>query len=95
MDKKIVKHIAKLSCFDLTEEQLEQYTKDLTNICKILDTVKNFDVHGVKPMISPIPISINFKFREDIPQDQDNRASFDKFACEIVDDYFMVPQVVK
>ncbi|OEZ32937.1 glutamyl-tRNA amidotransferase [Francisella endosymbiont of Amblyomma maculatum] len=93
MDKKIVKHIAKLSCFDLTEEQLEQYTKDLTNICKILDTVRNFDAQGVKPMISPI--SVNFKFREDIPQDQDNRASFDKFACEIVDDYFMVPQVVK
>lgn len=93
MDKKLVEHIARLSSFDLTDVQLEQYTQDLTNICKILDTVKDFDAQGVEPMVSPI--SMDFKFREDIPQDQDNRASFDKFACEVVDDYFMVPQVVK
>ncbi|WP_150467563.1 Asp-tRNA(Asn)/Glu-tRNA(Gln) amidotransferase subunit GatC [Francisella sp. SYW-9] len=93
MEKKLVKHIAKLSSFDLTDIQLEQYTQDLTNICEILDTVKDFDAQGVQPMVSPI--SMDFKFREDIPQDQDNRASFDKFACEVVDDYFMVPQVVK
>ncbi|MED7787840.1 Asp-tRNA(Asn)/Glu-tRNA(Gln) amidotransferase subunit GatC [Francisella sp. 19X1-34] len=93
MDKKLVQHIAKLSSFDLTDTQLEQYTQDLTNICEILDTVKDFDAQGVKPMVSPI--TMDFKFREDIPQDQDNRASFDKFACEVVDDYFMVPQVVK
>ena len=93
MDKKLVKYIAKLSSFDLTDTQLEQYTQDLTNICKILDTVKDFDAQGVQPMVSPI--SMDFKFREDIPQDQDNRTTFDKFACEVVDDYFMVPQVVK
>ncbi|MED7818947.1 MULTISPECIES: Asp-tRNA(Asn)/Glu-tRNA(Gln) amidotransferase subunit GatC [unclassified Francisella] len=93
MDKKLVEHIARLSSFDLTDAQLEQYTQDLTNICKILDTVKDFDAQGVEPMVSPI--SMDFKFREDIPQDQDNRASFDKFACEVVDDYFMVPQVIK
>ena len=93
MDKKLVKHIAKLSSFDLTEEQLEKYTHDLTNICEVLDTVKDFDAEGVEPMVSPI--SAEFKFREDIAQDQDNRASFDKFACEVEDDYFMVPQVIK
>jgi len=93
MDKNLVKHIAKLSSFDLTDQQLEKYTKDLTNICKILDAVKEFDAQGVKPMVSPI--DVNFKFREDVPQEQDNRASFEKFACELEDDYFMVPQVVK
>ncbi|QIV93931.1 Asp-tRNA(Asn)/Glu-tRNA(Gln) amidotransferase subunit GatC [Allofrancisella frigidaquae] len=93
MDKNMVKHIAKLSNFELNEQQLEHYTKDLTNICEILDTVKDFDAKGVEPMVSPIEKS--FKSRKDVPQDQDNRASFDKFACEIVDDYFMVPQVVK
>ncbi|AIT09520.1 glutamyl-tRNA amidotransferase [Candidatus Francisella endociliophora] len=93
MDKKLVKHIAKLSSFDLTDQQLEKYTKDLTSICEILDTVKEFDAQGAKPMVSPI--DIDFKFREDVPQEQDNRASFDKFACEVEDDYFMVPQVVK
>ncbi|QIV95416.1 aspartyl/glutamyl-tRNA(Asn/Gln) amidotransferase subunit C [Allofrancisella inopinata] len=93
MDKNMVKHIAKLSNFELNEQQLEHYTKDLTNICEILDTVKDFDAKGVEPMVSPI--EKNFKFRQDVPQDQDNRASFEKFACEVVDDYFMVPQVVK
>jgi aspartyl-tRNA(Asn)/glutamyl-tRNA(Gln) amidotransferase subunit C len=93
MDKKLVKHIAKLSSIRLSEAELDQYTKDLTNICEILDTVKNVDTTGVKPMISPL--SVNFKFREDIATNQDNRADFDKFAVEIVDDYFMVPQVIK
>ena len=93
MDKKLVKHIAKLSSFDLNDNQLEQYTNDLTNICEILDVVKDFDSKGAKPMISPI--LNDFKFRDDVPENQDNRASFDKFACEVVDDYFMVPQVIK
>ena len=93
MDKKLVEHIAKLSNFKLNEQQLEQYTKDLTNICEILDTIKKVDAQGVAPMISPV--DVDFKFREDKPQNQDNRDSFDKFACEVVDDYFMVPQVVK
>ncbi|QLE79247.1 Asp-tRNA(Asn)/Glu-tRNA(Gln) amidotransferase subunit GatC [Francisella sp. Scap27] len=93
MDKKLVEHIAKLSSFELTESQLEQYTNDLTNICEILDTVKDYDANGVEPMISPI--TTEFKFREDVASKQDNRADFDKFACEVTDDYFMVPQVVK
>lgn len=93
MDKKLVKHIAKLSSFELTESQLEQYTKDLTNICEILDTVKEYDAKDTKPMVSPI--SSRFKSREDVPQNQDNRADFNKFAYEVTDDYFMVPQVVK
>lgn len=93
MDKKLVQHIAKLSSFELTEGQLEQYTKDLTNICEILDTVKDYDAKGVQPMISPITTA--FKFREDVSTKQDNRAAFEQFACEVTDDYFMVPQVVK
>lgn len=93
MDKKLVKHIAKLSSIRLSEAELDQYTKDLTNICEILDTVKNVNTIGVKPMISPL--NVNFKFREDIATNQDNRADFNKFAIEVVDDYFMVPQVIK
>lgn len=93
MDKKLVEHIAKLSSFELTENQLEQYTIDLTNICEILDAVKDYDAKGVEPMVSPI--TTGFKFREDVVIPQDNRADFDKFACEVIDDYFMVPQVVK
>ncbi|APC97058.1 Asp-tRNA(Asn)/Glu-tRNA(Gln) amidotransferase subunit GatC [Pseudofrancisella aestuarii] len=93
MDKQLVEHIAKLSSFKLTSDELEKFTKDLTNICEILDAVKKVDTQGVKPMISPL--SVDFKFREDVPTDQDNRKSFEKFACEIVDDYFMVPQVIK
>ena len=93
MDKKLVKHIAKLSSFDLSDTQLEHYTTDLTNICQILDVVQKFDANGLEPMVSPVTES--FKFRDDVPNDQDNRVSFDNFACEIFDDYFMVPQVVK
>ncbi len=93
MDKKLVEHIAKLSSFKLTEAELGQYTKDLSNICEILDTVKSVDTSGVEPMISPL--SVDFKYREDIAKNQDNRESFDKFAIEITDDYFMVPQVIK
>lgn len=93
MDKKLIKHIAKLSSFELTENQLEQYSNDFISICEILDTVKDYDAGNVAPMVSPITTA--FKFREDVAKKQDNRADFTKFACEVTDDYFMVPQVVK
>ena len=93
MDKKTVKHIAKLSNFNLSDEQLNSYTKDLTDICEILDMMKTIDVQGVDPMVSPL--NTDFKSREDVCQNQDHRDTFDQYACEVIDDYFMVPQVIK
>ena len=93
MNKELVKHIAKLSSFELTELQLEQYTKDLSNICKILDAVKKVNTDGTKPMVTPL--TTNFKFREDVSSEQNNTNIFKTFACEVENDYFIVPQVIK
>lgn len=92
MDKKLVQYIAKLSSFNLTEEEVERYTYEISNIFEILDVVKNFNNKDIEPMISPV--SSTLKLSEDIIQDQDNRSSFSKFACDVEDDYFMVPQVI-
>lgn len=93
MDKKTIQHIAKLSNFKITDQELAKYEKDLTGICQILDTVKNLDISSVEPMVSPL--DTKFKSREDIQTKQDKRDVLKSFACEVEDDYFMVPQVIK
>ena len=93
MDKSLVSRIAQLSNLKANDEELEDYTSDLKNICKILDVVKNIDAQDIEPMVSPI--KVDFKFREDLVEDQDNRAVFEDFALSVIDDYFIVPQFVK
>jgi len=49
ISKEEVKHIAKLSKLEFSEEELEKYTSDLSDIVDMANELANVDVSGVKP----------------------------------------------
>ena len=52
IDEKITIKIASLAKLELTEQEVKEYSKDLTNILKWMEELKEVDVSNVEPVTS-------------------------------------------
>jgi len=94
IDKKITLKIASLAKLELTEQEIKEYSKDLTNILKWMEELKEVDVSNVQPVTS---VTKNELYeREDIAYK--NTVEQEKIllnAPEKVGEYFTVPKVIE
>ena len=94
IDEKITLKIASLAKLDLTEQEVKEYSKDLTNILKWMEELKEVDVSNVEPVTS---VTKNELYeREDIAYK--NTVEQEKIllnAPEKVGEYFTVPKVIE
>ena len=94
IDEKITLKIASLAKLALTEQEIKEYSKDLTNILKWMEELKEVDVSNVQPVTS---VTKNELYeREDIAYK--NTVEQEKIllnAPEKVGDYFTVPKVIE
>ena len=63
MNIKTIKHIAKLSHLDLTEEEMESYAGELTAILDYMKELNEVDTEGVEPVAHAV--SLRNVFRDD------------------------------
>jgi aspartyl-tRNA(Asn)/glutamyl-tRNA(Gln) amidotransferase subunit C len=71
VSKEEVKHIAKLARLELSEQELEKYTKDLSNIVDFSNTLAEVNIEGVEP--TAYILDIKNVFRKD-----ENTKSYDR-----------------
>ena len=94
IDEKITLKIASLAKLELTDQEIEEYSKDLTNILKWMEELKEVDVANVQPVTS---VTKNELYeREDIAYK--NTVEQEKIllnAPEKVGEYFTVPKVIE
>ena len=94
IDEKITLKIANLAKLELTEQEIKEYSKDLTNILKWMEELKEVDVSNVQPVTS---VTKNELYeREDIAYK--NMVEQEKIllnAPEKVGEYFTVPKVIE
>jgi len=94
IDEKITLKIASLAKLELTEQEIKEYSKDLTNILKWMEELKEVDVSNVQPVTS---VTKNELYeREDIAYK--NTVEQEKIllnAPENVGEYFTVPKVIE
>ena len=94
IDEKITLKIASLAKLELTEQEIKEYSKDLTNILKWMEELKEVDVSNVQPVTS---VTKNDLYeREDIAYK--NTVEQEKIllnAPEKVGGYFTVPKVIE
>ena len=94
IDEKITLKIASLAKLELTEQEIKEYSKDLTNILKWMEELKEVDVSNVQPITS---VTKNELYeREDIAYK--NTVEQEKIllnAPEKVGKYFTVPKVIE
>ena len=94
IDEKITLKIASLAKLELTEQEIKEYSKDLTDILKWMEELKEVDVSNVQPVTS---VTKNELYeREDIAYK--NTVEQEKIllnAPEKVGEYFTVPKVIE
>lgn len=88
-----VKHIAKLSKLYLSEEELEKYTSDLSNIVNFANELSSIDVNGVMP--TNHILDIKNVFREDKSDISYNREEILKNAPTKEAGCISVPKVME
>ena len=94
IDEKITLKIASLAKLELTEQEIKEYSKDLTNILKWMEELKEVDVSNVQPVTS---VTKNELYeREDISyQNTVEQEEILLNAPEKVGKYFTVPKVIE
>ena len=94
IDIKITKRIAHLAKIELNEKEIEEYSKDLSNILNWMDELKKVDVEGIEPVTS---VNDNKLFeREDSEfEDRIEKKEILLNAPDKNEDYFIVPKVIE
>ena len=94
IDEKITLKIASLAKLQLTDQEVKEYSKDLTNILKWMEELKEVDVSNVEPVTSVTKNELHE--REDFVSK--NTVDQEKIllnAPEKVGEYFTVPKVIE
>lgn len=92
VDKETVDHIAKLARLNLSEKEIEGYTKDLEEILEMANTINNVNTDEVKETIGA-NAKVNV-FRKDEVKEFGNRELLLKNAPSQDDGMFRIPKVI-
>ena len=87
-----VEHIAKLARLNLTSNEIEKYTRELTVILTYIDQLQSVNTDGVEPQNQFI--TTENVFREDIPAKSLPRSEALRNAPDHDEEYFHVPKVI-
>ena len=93
VSKDQVKHIANLSRLKLTDEELEKYTTDLSNIVDFAESLAEIDVTGIEPTAHIL--KIQNVFRKDELKESFNREELLRNAPTKEAGCVSVPKVVE
>lgn len=93
VSKDQVKHIANLARLKLTDEELEKYTTDLSNIVDFAESLEEIDVTGVEPTAHIL--KIQNVFRKDELKESFNREELLRNAPTKEAGCVSVPKVVE
>ena len=93
IDEKITRKIANLAKIDLSEQEVKEYSKDLNNILKWMEELKEVDVANIKPVTS---VTDNKLYERDDTVSY-NTVEQEKVllnAPDKVGEFFTVPKVI-
>ncbi len=89
--KEDVKHVAKLARLELTEDEIEKYSKQLGDILKYVEQMNEVDTTNVEPMPHAIPVTN--VMREDVVKYEQTREELMQNAPVKEDGFFRVPKI--
>ncbi|GAB6138125.1 Asp-tRNA(Asn)/Glu-tRNA(Gln) amidotransferase subunit GatC [Halanaerobaculum tunisiense] len=93
LDQETVERVAHLARLELTEEEIEEFTEQLSDILGHAEKLNELDTEDVEPMAHVLPVKNVFRedeVRESLPQDEALANAPEKERG-----MFKVPQIVE
>ena len=94
IDEKITLKIASLAKLKLTDQEIKEYSKDLTNILKWMEELKEVDVTNVQPVTSVTKNEL-YEREDNTYKNKVDQEEILLNAPEKVGEYFTVPKVIE
>jgi len=93
VDKKTVRHIARLARIALKDEQVEPMVNEPNNILAWVQQLEEVDVAGVPPLTSVVEQRL--KMRDDVVTEGGQADALMANAPQSEENFFVVPRVVE
>lgn len=88
-----VKKIAYLARLQVTDDNAQKLTQDLSEILSFVDQMRNADTTNIKPLGNPLEV---FQpLRPDLVTETDQREALQAVAPATEDGLFLVPRVIE
>ena len=88
-----IKHLAALSNFSISEEEIDSLGGDLENIIKYISQLEELDTEGIEPTFQCFEMENVWREDEILPQDADREALLN-LTKEEKDNQIKVPKVL-
>ena len=94
INDKITRRIADLAKLDLSDQEVKEYSKDLSNILKWMEELKEVDVSEIEPITSVTENEL-FEREDTVDIKTVDREKMLSNAPEKVGNFFTVPKVIE
>lgn len=88
-----VKKIAHLGRLAISEQDIPQYAKNLSNILALVEQMGAVDTSAVEPMAHPL--NVTQRLREDVVSEPNQRELFQSIAPATEAGLYLVPKVIE
>lgn len=93
LEKADVEKIAHLARLQINEQDIPEYTRNLSSILELVEQMGAVDTHGITPMAHPLDIAQ--RLRADIVTEANQREKFQAIAPQTEAGLFLVPKVIE
>lgn len=88
-----VRHIMMLARINLTDKEIERFSRQLSDIVQYISQLKEINTEGIEPTSHVIPL--NNVFREDLIQPSAHRNEMLQNAPDSNDKFYIVPKIIE
>ncbi len=93
LDKEEIEKIAWLARLALDEDDISNYSRDLTNILSMIEQMNAIDTKNIEPLAHPL--EINARLRDDAINETNQREKFQNIAPAVENGHYIVPKVIE
>lgn len=93
LQKEDIEKIAHLARLGISDNDVQNYARDLSSILDLVEEMNAVDTNGVIPMAHPL--DEHQRLRADEVTEQDQREHFQENAPLVENGLFLVPQVIE
>jgi aspartyl-tRNA(Asn)/glutamyl-tRNA(Gln) amidotransferase subunit C len=97
LDETLTRKVANLARLDLTDQEVQLFTRQMGDVVQYIDQLQQLDVSGVEPLMHPLE-AVSVELREDVVREFDSDAQGDpkvlSSAPEVSDNGFKVPPIL-
>jgi aspartyl-tRNA(Asn)/glutamyl-tRNA(Gln) amidotransferase subunit C len=93
IEKEEVIKVAHLARLAISDDQVEAYTQNLSQILEMVEQMNEADVEGVEPLANPLDSTL--RLRPDIANPDIDREAFQAVAPSTEKGFYLVPRVIE